>query len=141
METRRHRLHVHATPEQVKEALVREGGTLCLDSALEAYSSYFRPGRVCAYTTESPRIVDGLRPAMGGLLPVHLYEPDLPLDDDTEDGHTKRFRTLLDLICDGKTYAAKDLFQQLWGIEVGEAPFQAQGELFRAKEGLGSGTR
>lgn len=110
---------VRADPQEVKDALVREGCVLCLDSALEAYSSYFRSDRVCAYTTDAPRIMDGLRPAMGGLLKVQLYEPDIPLDEDVEDGHTKRFRTLLDMVCDGKTYAAKDLFQQLWRIEIG----------------------
>lgn len=112
------RLMVRANPEEVKAALVREGCVLCLDSALEAYSSYFRSDRVCAYTDDAPRIVDGLRPAMGGVLMVEFYTPDLPLDDDVEDGHTKRFRTLLDLVCAGKTYAAKDLFRQLWRIEI-----------------------
>lgn len=110
---------VRAEPPEVKAALVREGCTLCLDSALESYSTYFRSGRVCAYTTEAPRIVEGLRPAMGGFLHVYLYEPDLPLDGDVENGHTTRFRTLLDLVCDGKTYIAKDLFQQIWHVEVG----------------------
>lgn len=110
---------VRAEPEQVKEALVREGCTLALDSALEAYSSFFRSDRVCAYTTDAPRIVHGLRPAMGGLLKVQLYEPDLPLAGDTEDGRTTRFRTLFDLVCDGRAYAGKDLFEQLWGVQIG----------------------
>lgn len=109
---------VHATPDQVKEALVREGCVLCMDSALEAYSSYFRSDRVCAYTTDAPAIVEKMRPAMGGLLKVQLYEPDLPLEDDTEEGRTKRFRTLFDLVCDGRAYAGKDLFEQLWGVQL-----------------------
>jgi len=111
-------LMIRATPHEAKEALVREGCTLAMDSALETYSAYFRSDRVCAYTTEAPRIMEGLRSSAGGLLKVQLYEPDLPLEGDVEGGHTTRFRTLFDLVCDGRAYAGKDLFEQLWGVHL-----------------------
>jgi hypothetical protein len=112
-------MHVRASPDDVKAALVREGCILALDSALEAYSSYFRSDRVCAYVEDADRILRGLAPAQGGMLRVELYHSDLPLDDrEVEGDHTARFRTLFDLVCDGRAYAGKDLFEQLWGVQL-----------------------
>lgn len=113
------RVQVRGSKEDVKRAVVDEGGVLCLESALEEYSSYFRGDRVAAYHPDPDRLLEGLAPHQGGNLPVDVYHVDLPLDGDVdEDRRTTKFRTTIDLACDGKAYAAKDLLQELWGLAL-----------------------
>lgn len=111
------KLKVRGSKQEVKEALVDAGGVLCLESAAEEYGEFFRADRVCVYHENPEQLVDGLRPHEGGVLPVWIYTPDIPLDGDVEeDRRTARFRTVVDLACDGKLYAAKDLIEELWGV-------------------------
>jgi hypothetical protein len=108
---------VRGNVPQITEFLVSEGGILCLESALSEYSEYYRPTRICAYHISPGRILSSLSSRAGGIVPVHLFLPDIPLEGDVEMGRrTSRYRTLVDLVCDGNAYAAKDLFEQLWGI-------------------------
>lgn len=110
-------IRVRGTRKRVTELLTSMGGILCLESALEEYSSYFRPSRVCAYHLFPDRIARSLSPHEGGVIQVELYIPDIPLEGDVEESRrTSRFRTLIDLVCDNKAYAAKDLFEDLWGV-------------------------
>lgn len=110
-------LTVRGSKKDVTEALVHAGGVLCLESALEAYSQFFRADRVCAYHTDPEQLVAQLSPHEGGVLPVNVYVADLPLEGDVEEGRrTTRFRTVVDLACDGKLYAAKELLEELWGV-------------------------
>lgn len=110
-------VNVRAPKDEVEEVLVDEGGVLCLESALEEQSEFFRGDRVCAYHEDPAGLADGLRPSQGGVLPVAIYKPDIPLRGDVEEGRrTTRFRTVVDMACDGKLYAAKDLVQDLWGV-------------------------
>lgn len=108
---------VRGSKDEVKEALVAEGGVLCLESAAEEYGEFFRADRICIYHEEPSEIAEGLRPHEGGVLPVAIYEPDIPLDGDIEDARrTTPFRTTVDLACDGKLYAASDLIKDVWGV-------------------------
>lgn len=108
---------VRGSAAQITELLVSEGGVLCLESALSEYSEYYRPARICAYHISPKGVLKSLRPRAGGIVPVHLFFPDIPLEGDVEmSRRTTRYRTLVDLVCDGNAYAAKDLFEQLWGI-------------------------
>lgn len=110
-------LKVRGSKDEVKQALVDAGGVLCLESAGEDYGEFFRADRVCIYHDDPAEIADGLRPHEGGVLPVAIYTPDIPLDGDVEQRRrTTRFRTVIDLACDGKLYAAKDLIEELWGV-------------------------
>ncbi len=106
-------------------ALGRSGATLCLESALAQYSDYFRSGRVAVYHPEPAKLLSQLTVDEGGALPVEVYGIDLPLEGDQagpdREGtvrRTTRFRTLVDLVCDDRTYVAKDLFADLWGVRL-----------------------
>lgn len=105
--------------------LVKEGAIPCLETALEAYSQYFRADRVAVYHPAPRKLLARLTPNEGGLLPVEVYSIDIPLEGDVEGPdasgpfrRTGRFRTLVDLTCDNRTYAAKDLFHALWGVHI-----------------------
>ncbi len=113
------RLLVRAGRESTRDALVDAGGILCLESALEEVSGHFRADRVCAYHADPAALLAELSPNQGGTLPIDIYTADLPLRGDIEAGRrTTKWRTLVDLACDGKTYAAKDLLFDLWGITI-----------------------
>ena len=117
---------VRSTPEEVSQLLTREGATLCLESALSVHSEFFRPDRVAVYHSKPKKLLEQIAPNEGGMLPVAVYEPDIPLEGDVEEPdsdspfrRTAQFRTLVDLVCDNRAYAAKDLFWTLWGVRFG----------------------
>ena len=117
---------VRSTPEEVSQLLTREGATLCLESALSVHSEFFRPDRVAVYHSKPKKLLEQIAPNEGGMLPVSVYEPDIPLEGDVEEPdsdspfrRTAQFRTLVDLVCDNRAYAAKDLFWTLWGVRFG----------------------
>ena len=110
---------VRGKKKEVVEALIRAGGILCLESALEEYSQSFRADRICIYHQEPGELMDKHVVEEGGILPVSMYLPDLPLKGDVEQKRrTSRFRTVIDLACDGRIYAAKDIVEELWGIRI-----------------------
>ena len=121
-ETLRARLTMRGGRSAIQRELSKAGAVLCMESALEHYSSYFRPGRICVYHQDPESLARRFAPMVGGLIPVEIYLPDIPLDGDTEaEGRkgplrTTRWRTLVDLASDGKLYVARDLLEQLWGI-------------------------
>lgn len=115
------KLPVRGGNEELINNLPRES-VLCLDSALSNYSSYIRTNRVCVYTKQSEALIDKFKPYGGGVTMLHIYKPDLQLEDDVVAGkkkYTSKLRTVIDLACDGKIYMAKDLFKDLWGLELG----------------------
>ena len=110
------RIPLRGEKEKILEHLP-EGSILCLESALEKYSRYFRSSRICIYH-EKPEVVKRLfEPYSGGILDLEVYRPDMDLQKDVEQGMTSKLRTVIDITCDGKTYVAKDLFEELWGIK------------------------
>ncbi|MFH0715132.1 MAG: hypothetical protein V1847_05170 [Candidatus Diapherotrites archaeon] len=98
-------------------------GVLCLDSALEKYSNYYRSNRVCIYATEKQvkEIETLFQGQNSGHAELLIFKPDF--EPETEKGKkaTSRLRTLIDLVCDNKTFYAKDLFKQLWKVEMIES--------------------
>lgn len=112
-------VHVRGKKKEVAEALIDAGGVLCLESALEEYSQFFRADRICIYHRKPAELMDKLVSEEGGILLVSIYLPDLPLEGDVEQKRrTSKFRTVIDLACDGRIYAAKDLVEELWGIRI-----------------------
>lgn len=112
-------IRIRAKKKDAKRVLVREGGVLCLESALEEYSDYFRGDRVCVYHDEPDELLEKLAPLEGGILPVSVYFPDIPLEGDIERKmRTTRFRTVVDLACNNQFYTAKDLLEELWGVII-----------------------
>ena len=119
-------VNVRSAPDEVCQLLTREGATLCLESALSVHSEFFRPDRVAAYHPKPKWLLKQIAPNEGGMLPISVYEPDIPLEGDVEEPdsdspfrRTTPFRTLVDLVCDNRAYAAKDLFWTLWGVRFG----------------------
>jgi len=113
-----YRIPIRGEKEKILDYLP-DGSILCLESALDRYSRYFRSSRICIYH-EQPEVVKRLfEPYSGGILDLEVYRLDMDVQKDVEHGVTSRLRTVIDMTCDGKTYTAKDLFEQLWGIKFG----------------------
>lgn len=113
-------------PEEANKILTREGAILCLGSALSEYSAYFRPDGVEVYHPNPRTLLKRLRADDGGLLAVSVYNVDIPLDGEIEGPdlrspfrRTSQYRTLVDLVSDNRAYLAKDLFTDLWGVNIG----------------------
>lgn len=109
---------LRAEKEKIKKNIPKDA-TFCLDTALDKYSSYFRSNRICVYYKKPKYIKNKFEPYSGGIINLEIYHPDMDLKEDTEKGFTTKLRTVIDMTCDGKTYAAKDLFEELWGIKFG----------------------
>ena len=110
------RIPLRAEKEKILHLLPKDS-IRCLDSALEHYSTYFRSSRICIYHDHPEQIQHLFEPYAGGILDLEIYQPDMHLHNDVKQGMTTPLRTVIDMTCDGKTYAAKDLFEQLWGIK------------------------
>lgn len=96
-----------------------EDAVFCLDTALDKYSRYFRSDRVCIYHEKPKDIKNKFKSYTGGIINLEIYQPDMNLEIDVDSGFTTKLRTVIDMACDGKTYAAKDLFEDLWRIKFG----------------------
>jgi hypothetical protein len=112
------RIPLRGEKEKILENLPK-GSILCLDSALDRYSRYYRSSRICIYHEKPELVKNTFEPYSGGIIDLEVYHPDMDLKEDVENGFTSKLRTVIDMTCDGKTYVAKDLFEQLWGIKFG----------------------
>ncbi|MDI6917512.1 MAG: hypothetical protein QMC80_06920 [Thermoplasmatales archaeon] len=111
-------LNLRRSMDEIIEKLP-EKCILCLDSALENYSKYFRIDRICVYGNDDT--VNLFKPWVGGKTPVNIYKPDMNVEDDVVSNRkraTSKLRTVIDLACDRKIYLAKDLLKDLWGLEI-----------------------
>ena len=113
-----YRIPLRAEKEKILKTLPKDA-ILCLDTALNKYSSYFRSNRICIYHEKPDIIENKFKPYSGGIIFLEIYKPDMDLENDTIKGVTSKLRTVIDMTCDGKTYVAKDLFEELWGIRFG----------------------
>jgi len=130
--------------ENLRKRLV----VFCLGTALERYSRFYRADEVTFYAlsreglngTEALRRDlaserEGIsrvtcyllstkthgRRASGPLKPAQVLKAvvDFGVADKTPKGYfTTKVQTVVDLFCDGKAFAAKDLLKDLWGIEL-----------------------
>lgn len=112
-----------------KEAVLQKmpkNRILCLESALEKYSAYYRSNRVCVYASagkELKGIESAFRGSGQGHTEIWVFKPDHAPETADVKGKkiTSKLGTLIDLVCDNKTFYAKDLFRQLWGVEFVES--------------------
>ena len=111
-----YRIPLRAEKEKILKNLSKDA-VFCLDSALDKYSGYYRSNRICIYHKKPELIKNKFRPYAGGMLDLEIYQPDMDLEGDIIKGVTSKLRTVIDMTCDGKTYVAKDLFEELWGIK------------------------
>ncbi len=108
--------------ETLFDYLKKRKVVFCLTSALQEYSAYFRDPSINFYATDFEKIRDELKRLPQGITRINVYKPDASLESDTvkKDGIllTSELRTVIDLFCDNKAYAAKELIEKLWGVRV-----------------------
>ena len=101
-----------------REALrmLRKRGSLCLTSALAYYDDYFRDPAIHAYV-EDAKLAEELRRLPKGYTHIEIYEEDLNKEDFVvQKGQkmTGKVRTIIDLFCSNKAYAAERLIKREW---------------------------
>lgn len=112
---------VELSQQEVMEVLEETKSVLCLTSALQRYSDYFRDPSLHFYADE--RVEETLRQLNPGRTRVELYRDDLEQDDDFENLQakgtkkvrvTKKIRTMIDVLCSQRAYAAERLILHTW---------------------------
>ena len=97
--------------------LLRGKSALCLSSALSNYDGYYRDPAIYAYVTDK-RVVEELKGFSRGFTHVELFEVDLSGSDFVLVNGRKissATRTVIDLFCANKAYAAQRLVKREWG--------------------------
>lgn len=105
------------TREEMIEYFKSQNAVFCLTTALEHYTEYVRDPAVHVYVTEE-FWNEMQKKEVTGNVRVNLY-PFKPYREDNvieKNGLkvTTPLRTLIDLYCDDKAYAAEPLIKQLW---------------------------
>ncbi|MFQ5839019.1 MAG: hypothetical protein ACE5HJ_09625 [Thermoplasmata archaeon] len=145
---RRFSLTLDSRKEKVISDLARRQIVFCLGTALERFSEFYRPDEISFYAlaehdSDSPEAVRRDLSAWGeGITRVSCYalesrlhgrrreEPAkaVELFDYLESAgflersgsglFTTKVQTVIDLFCDGKAFATRDLLRELWGVEL-----------------------
>lgn len=145
---RRFVVAVDVPKERLLADLRRRPVVFCLGTALERFSRFYRPDEISFYAFEGEGSggVDSIRRELSawkeGITRVGCYaldtrthgrrknvktEPHDALErlqafgyvDGTPRGYyTTKVMTVMDLFCDGKAFAARDLLKVLWGVEL-----------------------
>ncbi|MFH1222051.1 MAG: hypothetical protein V1492_03125 [Candidatus Micrarchaeota archaeon] len=108
-------IDVNLSKEEVL-GMLKDKGALCLTTALSYYDNYFRDPTLCVYLRDE-KVIRELRAAPKGYTHIELYEEDLNKDDFLKkDGQlvTSKIRTVIDLFCSNKAYAAERLVKKEW---------------------------
>lgn len=106
--------------EEAARMLGRKG-VLCLTSALAYYDDYYRDATVHAYLDDE-KVLDELREMRKGYRHIELYKEDLNKEDFTKFKNlriTNKIRTVVDLFCSNKAYAAERLIKREWMTNEG----------------------
>lgn len=103
--------------DEVIKYFKEQNGVFCLTTALEHYTEYVRDPAIHVYVDDD-FYSEMLRKETSGTVRVNMY-PFVPYRENNvieKDGlHiTTKIRTLIDLYCDDKAYAAEPLIQQIW---------------------------
>jgi DNA-binding MarR family transcriptional regulator len=110
-------LDIDAPREEAVKFLVEKGAVFCLTSALQHYDTYFRDPSICVYSYDK-KVIEEFKKFRKGNLRINIYEPDLCLEENitTRDSAnlTSEVRTIIDLFCDNKSYAADRLIKRVF---------------------------
>ncbi len=103
--------------DKVIEYFKKQDGVFCLTTALEHYTEYVRDPAIHVYVG-GDFYNEMLNKETSGTVRVNMY-PFLPYRENNvieKDGLriTTKIRTLIDLYCDDKAYAAQPLIKQIW---------------------------
>lgn len=115
-------IDVKVSRSKLTNYLKKQKTVFCLTSALQEYSAYFRDPSINFYVGSFEKIRDELRKLPQGMVRINVYKPDMFLESDVVKKHgmflTSELRTVIDLFCDNKAYAAKDLIEKFWGVRI-----------------------
>lgn len=98
-------------------ALLKSKGVLCLTSALSFYDDYYRDPAVYLYIKDE-KLLEELKRLPKGYTHIEVFKEDLNISDfEKKRGQlvTNKIRTVIDLFCAGKAYAAERLVKKEWG--------------------------
>ncbi len=106
---------VGAKPEEIMRIL-KGRAALCLTSALSYYDDYYRDPVIYAYAMDE-KLLGELGEMPKGYTRVEIYREDLNGEDIIKKGQwrTGKARTVIDLFCANKAYAAERLVKREWG--------------------------
>lgn len=96
--------------------LIKGKTALCLTTALSFYDDYFRDPSLHAYLNDE-NLLGELKRLPRGFTRVALYREDLSADDFIEKNGFRvsdQTRTVIDLFCGNKAYAAERLLRRKW---------------------------
>ncbi len=108
--------NIAANHDDAVEFIGKNGGILCLTTALELYGEeYFRDPVVHAYVND-PNLLSEMQNQVEGNTKVILYELKLP--DETKIKKdlpvTSPTRTIIDIFCNNMSYAAEKFIPKVW---------------------------
>lgn len=97
------------------QKLLKGKAALCLNSALSHYDSYYRDPVIYAYALDEG-LEGELKAFPKGYTRIELYKEDLNAKDIVKNGQwkTSKVRTVIDLFCANKAYAAERLVKKEW---------------------------
>lgn len=108
---------IKISERELSALLKKYKAVLCLTSASQFYDPYIRDPSVHVYS-ESDELKKELGRYQTGLSSITLYSPDLSLEGDTEKKKgfllTNELRTIIDLLCSNKAYAAESMIRKRW---------------------------
>ncbi|MDO8554539.1 MAG: hypothetical protein Q7S22_07055 [Candidatus Micrarchaeota archaeon] len=96
--------------------MLKGKGTLCLTTALSYYDAYFRDPAIRVYS-EDKNLIKEIKNLPKGYTRIEFYKEDLSSKDSVKkDGKllTDKTRTIIDLFCSNKAYAAERLVKKEW---------------------------
>jgi hypothetical protein len=103
--------------EEMIEYFKSQNAVFCLTTALEQYSEYVKDPAINVYVTDDFWNEMAAKEVTGNVR-VHLYLFKPYREDNVTEKNglkvTTPMRTLIDLYCDDKAYAAEPLIKQLW---------------------------
>lgn len=115
-------INVRLGKKEVLEMLPK-GCILCMESALDFYASAYVGNRVCIYADEKlAKAIKGKFAGYGGNQTIlAVYKPAQQIKKEKRGSFyiSSKVRTVIDLVCDDKAFAADSLFRQIWGAKFG----------------------
>lgn len=109
-------ISVEASEEKIIKELLKKDAIICLGTAMERYSAYYRPDEVSFYSGKPEAIYKYLRTAKGGFTKVSCYKIDYV--QGKTGGPTTDVQTVVDMFCDGKGVYTKPLLRKFWGVDI-----------------------
>ena len=105
-----------ALPAKEVLDILKRSGILCLTSALSYYDDYYSDPAIHVYLKDEKTLTE-LKSLQRGYTHIEVYREDLNgADCVTIKGHklTSKTRTIIDLFCANKAYAAERLIKKEW---------------------------